>query len=68
MSILVVDAVVAGALGGLVANAADSSGAVIAVVAGVTGVVYLVAWLVYIGRRITAQQRTYEALFPHPGA
>lgn len=68
MFILVVDAVVAGALGGLVANAADGSGAVIAVVAGATGVVYLAAWLLYVGRRIMGQQRTYEALFPHPGA
>jgi hypothetical protein len=64
--ILVVDAVVAGALGGLVANAADGSGAVIAVVAGVTGVAYLAAWLGYIARRILGQERTYEALFPHP--
>jgi hypothetical protein len=65
MFILVVDVVVVGVLAGLVANAADGSEAVIAVAAAAAGIAYLAAWLAYIGRRISGQQRRYEALFPH---
>jgi hypothetical protein len=64
--ILVVDAVVAGVLAGLVVSAADGSGTVIAVAAAAAGTSYLVAWVWYFARRIVAQDRKYEALFPHP--
>lgn len=66
MFILVVDAVVAGVLAGLVANAADGSGAVIATAAAAAGTSYFVAWIWYAARRLIAQDRHYEALFPHP--
>jgi hypothetical protein len=66
MFILVVDAVVAGALAGLVANAADLSGAGVAIAAAATGACYLAAWLLYIARRLIDQERRYEPLFPHP--
>ncbi len=67
MFILVVDLVVAGVLAGVVANAAEGSGAVIAIAAAAAGTGYLIGWIWYIGRRIRAQERRYQALFPHPG-
>ena len=66
MLILVVDVVVAGVLAGLVANAGDSSGRVIALAAAVAGAAYFAAGVWYAIRRIVAQGRQYEALFPHP--
>jgi hypothetical protein len=66
MIILVVDTVVSGVLAGLIANAADGSGVVIAIAAAAAGTGYLIAWIWYTARRIMAQQRRYEALFPHP--
>jgi hypothetical protein len=67
MVILVVDAVVASVLAGLVANAADAPGAVIAMASAAAGTCYLAAWIWHFSRRITAWERQYEALFPHPG-
>jgi hypothetical protein len=64
--ILVVDAVVVGVLAGLVANAADGSSALIAVAAAAAGTSYLVVWVWYLARRFRAQERRYQALFPHP--
>ncbi len=66
MFILVVDTVVAGALAGLVANAAGASGALIAIASGAAGTCYLAAWVWYFIRRIRAGDRQYQALFPHP--
>ena len=66
MFILVVDAVVAGTLLGLVANAADASGAVTAVAAAAAGASYVATWALLVLRRITSTERGYEALFPHP--
>jgi hypothetical protein len=66
MFILVVDAVVAGTLAGLAANAASASGAVIAIAAAVAGISYFVAWIWYVLRRIRAEWLRYVALFPHP--
>jgi hypothetical protein len=66
MFILVVDAVVASVLAGLVANAARAPGALIAVAAAAAGTCYLAAWIWHFNRRITAWERQYEALFPHP--
>jgi hypothetical protein len=66
MLILVVDVVVAGVLAGLVANAIDGPGWVIAVAATAAGACYVMAWTWYFARRIFAQERRYEALFPHP--
>jgi hypothetical protein len=65
MLILVVDVVVAGVLAGLSANAADGSGAVVAIAAAAAATIYLAAWIWYCARRILAQDREYEALFPH---
>jgi hypothetical protein len=62
--ILVVDAVVAGTLAGLVANAADASGTVIAIGSAAAGVSYIAAWALWFMRRVTATGRDYEALFP----
>jgi hypothetical protein len=67
MFILVVDAVVASVLAGLVANAAGAPGAVIAIASAVVGICYLAAWVWLFVRRITAWERQYEALFPHSG-
>ena len=64
--ILVVDAVVAGTLAGLVLNAADASGAVIAIASAAAGASYIAAWALWFMRRVTATGREYEALFPHP--
>jgi hypothetical protein len=66
MFILVVDTVVAGALAGLVANAAGASGALIAIASAAAGTCYFAAWVWYFTRRIRAGDRQYEALFPHP--
>jgi hypothetical protein len=63
--ILVVDAVVAGTLAGLVVNAADASGTVIAAASAVAGASYIAAWALWFMRRITGTGREYEALFPH---
>ena len=65
MFILVVDAVVASVLAGLVANAAGAPGAVIAIAAAAAGTCYLAAWISHFTRRITTWERQYEALFPH---
>ncbi len=64
--ILVVDAVVAGTLAGLVVNAADASDTVIAIVSAGAGASYIAAWALWFTRRVTATGREYEALFPHP--
>jgi hypothetical protein len=63
--ILVVDAVVAGVLAGLIANSAGASGVVIAVASVVAGTSYFLAWLWRYVRRFGAMQREYKALFPH---
>ena len=65
--ILVVDAVVASALAGLVANAAGGPGAVIAIASAAAGTCYVAAWIWLFIRRITAWERQYVALFPHSG-
>ena len=65
MFILVVDAVVASVLAGLVANATGAAGAVIAIAAAAAGTCYLTAWIWHFTRRITDWERQYEALFPH---
>ena len=66
MFILVVDAVAAGVLGGLVANAGSAPGTVKAIAAAAAGASYFAAWMWYLLRRIADQEREYEALFPHP--
>jgi hypothetical protein len=68
MFILVVDAIVAGALAGLSANAAGALGVVIVAASAAVVVCYVAAcsWLFI--RRYTATERDYEALFPHPAA
>jgi hypothetical protein len=66
MFILVVDGVVAGALAGLIASAADGSGVVIALTSAVAGMSYFVGWFWRFVRRYRGWQRDYEALFPHP--
>ena len=68
MFILVVDAIVAGALAGLIANVAGASGVVIVAASAAVVVCYIAAcsWLFI--RRYTAMERDYEALFPHPAA
>ena len=65
MFIIVVDAVVAGALAGLAANAADASDAVVAI-AATASIAYFIAWSWHFLRRYRAFQREYDALFPHP--
>jgi hypothetical protein len=67
MFILVVDAVVAGTLAGLAANAGGASGAVIAVASVAAGACYSAAWIWHFIRRVTGTQLQYEVLFPHPG-
>jgi hypothetical protein len=66
MFIIVVDAVVAGVLAGLIANAAGGSGVAIALTSAAVGTSYLLAAFGLSVRRLKAQQRGYEALFPHP--
>jgi hypothetical protein len=66
MFILVVDAVVAGVLAGLIASAAAGSGVVIAMASAVAGTSYFAAGLWHFVRRYRTWQREYEALFPHP--
>jgi hypothetical protein len=67
MFILVVDAVVAGVLAGLAANAADASGVVVAIAAAAASIAYFSVWSWHFLRRYGAFQREYDALFPHPG-
>jgi hypothetical protein len=67
MFILVVNAVVAGVLLGLAANAADVSGVVVAIAAAAASIAYFTAWSRHFLRRYRAFQREYHALFPHPG-
>ena len=67
MFILVVDAVVAGVLSGLAANAVDAPGVVVAIVAAAASIAYFTAWSWHFLRRYGAFQREYKALFPHPG-
>ena len=57
MFILVVDAVVAGVLVGLAANAADAPGAVVAIVATAASIAYFTAWSWHFFRRYRAFQR-----------
>jgi len=66
MIILVVDAVVAGVLAGLIASAAHASGTVVVIASAGAGIGYIAAWAWYVGRRILRQERRYRALFPHP--
>ena len=54
MFILVVDAVVAGVLAGLIANSADGSGVLIALASAVAGSSYFVAWFLRYIRRFGA--------------
>ena len=61
--ILVVDAVVAGTLAGLVVNAADASGTAIAIASAAA--TYIAAWALWFVRRVAHTERGYEALFPH---
>jgi hypothetical protein len=67
MFILVVDAVVAGTLAGLVANAADGSDAVIAIASAAADASYVTAWIWHFNRRVTGKQFQLDPLFPHPG-
>ena len=67
MFILVVDAVAAGALAGLVANAAGGPDAVIVLASAAAGACYFGACIWHFIRRTTAWERQYEALFPHSG-
>ncbi len=67
MFIIVVNAVVAGTVAGLAANAADGSGLVVAVAAAAASIAYFTAWCWHFVRRYRAFQRDYDALFPHPG-
>jgi hypothetical protein len=64
--ILVVDAVVAGVLAGLIASAADGSGVMIGIASALAGTSYFVVWFWRFVRRYWAWQREYQALFPHP--
>ena len=66
MFILVVDAVVAGVLAGLIVSGADGSNFAIAVASGIVGTSYFLAWSRRFVRRYRDWQRSYEALFPHP--
>jgi hypothetical protein len=65
MFIIVVDAVVAGVLAGLIASAATGSGVVIAIASAVTGTSYFLACFWHFVRRYWTWQREYEPLFPH---
>src|SRR5262245_53467265 len=65
MFILVVDAVVAGVLAGLIASAADGSGVAIALASAVAGASYLVAWAWRFMHRFNVFRSEYEPLFPH---
>ena len=66
MFILVVDAVVAGTLAGLAANAADAPGVVVAIAAAAASIAYFTVWIWHFLRRYRVFQREYDALFPHP--
>jgi hypothetical protein len=63
--ILVVDAVVAGVLAGLIASAAGDSGVAIVLASAVAGASYFVAWIWHLLRRFNVLRSEYEALFPH---
>ena len=65
MIILVVDAVVAGVLAGLAANAVEASGAVVAIAAVAASIGYLTAGSWRFIRRYRVFRRDYNALFPH---
>jgi hypothetical protein len=65
MFILVVDAVLAGVLAGLIASAADGSGVAIAFASAAAGATYLAAWARCLTRRFGVFRPEYEALFPH---
>ncbi len=65
MFIIVVDAVVAGVLAGLIASAADGSGVVIAIASAVAGTSYFLASFGHFVRRWRTWRREYEPLFPH---
>ena len=62
--ILVVDAVVAGTLAGLVVNAADASGTAIAIASAAAGATYIAGWALWFRRRVAYTESGYEALFP----
>lgn len=64
--ILVVNAVVAGTVSGLAANAADAPGVVVAIAAAAASIAYCTVWSRHFVRRYRAFQRDYEARFPHP--
>ena len=66
MFILVVDAVVAGVLAGLAANAADVPGAVVAIAAAAASIAYFTVCSRHFLRRYRTFQREYNPLFPHP--
>ena len=66
MVILVVDAVVAGVLLGLAANAIDGSDAVVAIASAAASIAYFTAGSRHFLRRYRTFQREYSALFPHP--
>jgi len=68
MFILVVAAMVAGTLAGLVANAAGGSGAVIAIASAIVGASYFAVCMSHFARRYMRWQREYGALFPHAAA
>jgi hypothetical protein len=68
MFILVVDAVVAGVLAGLIASAASGSGFVIGLGSAVVGASYLTAWVWRSLRRFKALQQEYQPMFPHSAA
>jgi uncharacterized membrane protein YeaQ/YmgE (transglycosylase-associated protein family) len=68
MFILVVAAMVAGTLAGLVANAAGGSGAVIAIASAIVGASYFAVCMSHFARRYMRSQREYGALFPHAPA
>jgi hypothetical protein len=65
MFTLVVDAVLAGALAGLIASAAGGSGVAIALASAIAGTSYFVASIWRLIRRLNILRSKYEALFPH---
>ena len=65
MFVLVVDALVAGTLAGLVANATGGSDTVIAIASAAASATYVAAWALWFMRRVAYTESGYEALFPH---
>jgi hypothetical protein len=65
MVILVVDAVVAGVLAGLVASAANGSRVPIALAAAPAGASYLVAWISISFAGSTSSELNTRLWFPH---